>query len=169
MSPGKIVALIFAGIFGLSLLIVFLSALVNPQRDTKSVAKQSNSISATSSPTVNKSSPDYQSGFKKGMQMGKDIAKTPGGMPLPVGIRGMANIQIQEANAVDENAWRSGFEDGFRKGFESIRGASTRKDKDYEQLSWSNAKPNVKLYGYDEKHEATIVSVNGRVSEFMLR
>jgi hypothetical protein len=159
MSPGKIVALVFAGIFGLSVLIAILSAVANTQRDSRSATNQSNST-ASPTPIANKNSPDYQAGYKKGFQEGKSWARdTEGGMPYPVGIRVMAQNQAKGSKAKDVDSWQSGWENGFTDGFRSIK-PSKIKQEDYEQLSWSNAKPNVKLYDNEGNYKAMIISAD---------
>jgi hypothetical protein len=157
-SPAvKVVACVFGGVFALALIGGLLGS---SQRTNSATAQSGNTTPAPPQPTPNPNSADYKSGFNKGVQMGKAIARTPGGMPLPAGIRGMANIQIESAKPANEATWRSGFETGFRKGWESIRGTFKRREEDWEQLSWSNARPGVKLYDYDGKHDVTIIGVD---------
>jgi len=158
----KVAACVFGGLFVVGLI----GGLLTRKPETTSATGRSNNSrsSSTSSltspkPIPDTNSPDFQAGYKKAFQEGKAWAKKGWEMPLPIGVAGMAHNRADDVKPTDRTAWMQGFEDGFRKGFTSIK-KITRKDENYEQLSWSNAKLRVKLYGYDEKHDVTIVGVN---------
>lgn len=70
----------------------------------------------------------------------------------------MATTRAADIKTNKPEAWKHGFQKGFHDGYASIR-PITRKDEDYDQLSWSNAQSGVKLYNYSEQQEGTIVSV----------
>lgn len=117
------------------------------------------SATVTSQPsmaaTATASSNDYASGYARGQSEGIDHAKSGAGMPIPLGMNWMADMQLQRATPADAETWKRGFKDGFEAGFKSVT-AFHRDESEWEQLSWQNARPGVRLYDYGGKHEATI-------------
>lgn len=101
---------------------------------------------------------DYAAGYERGKSEGVDHAKSGAGMPIPLGMNWMADMQAQAARPSDVDAWKRGFNDGFGAGFKSIK-SFDRDDSRWEQLAWHNARPGVRLYDYGGDHEATIQRV----------
>jgi hypothetical protein len=127
---------------------------MNPLSTT--AQNDSPAVGIANSPTIDREfKADYDAGKKKGLQEGTNWAKKGWEVPSPIGISAMATTRVADIKPIKPEAWRHGFEMGFRAGYTSIR-PITRKDDDYDQLSWSNAQAGVKLYDYNEKHEAPL-------------
>ncbi len=107
------------------------------------------------------SSSDYRAGYAKGLELGKNHARSGSGMPYDFAITAMAKIWSEKGKPNDPTEYQNGFESGFRDGFTSIK-PSKRKAENYEALSWQNALPGTKLYDNEGTHEVTIVSVDKR-------
>lgn len=130
------------------------NAMVNDKVEIKGATPSSTITAQTQTPSTN--SPAYKAGQQKGFQEGKSWAKKNWEVPMPIAIKGMAVNRADDAKTENKLAYQAGFESGFNKGFTSIK-KITRRDGNYEPLSWSNAKAGVKLYNYWEEHEVTIV------------
>ena len=74
----------------------------------------------------------------------------------------MADGWAEKEAKTNDNAWKSGWIDGFKNGLASARGGkrSLEENPNYEKLSLENATVGTKLYNNTEKHEATIVTVD---------
>jgi hypothetical protein len=161
-SPIKIGACVIGGLVVLSWIGALLSISSKPNGATPlSHTPQSSStpLSVPPDSTSKMNSTAYKTGYQKGFQEGKAWARKNWEIPMPIGIKGMAINRADDAKTDDKLAYQAGFESGFPKGFTSIKKV-TRKDEDYEPLSWSNAKIGVKLYNYWEEHEVTIVGID---------
>jgi hypothetical protein len=115
--------------------------------------------SATTAPSPSSNTAEYDAGFVRGKSEGADHARSGAGMPLPVGMNWIADMQAQAAHPANVDAWEEEFKAGFKTGFTSVK-SFNRNDADWEQLSWQNAHRGVKLYNYGGKHEATIRKVD---------
>ncbi len=99
-------------------------------------------------------------GYKEGKSWGRDGGVE--GQPQEFAIKHMANGWAEQKGKADEDAWKSGWIAGFKRGFASARGGkrSLEESPDYENLSLDNARVGAKLYNNSEKHVATIVTVD---------
>lgn len=136
------------GILGLAIL----SAIVDPDRkptNSETPRREQRSFSSA----------DYAAGYARGRSEGVDHAKSGAGMPMPLGMNWMADMHVKSANPSDAESWKRGFKEGFSAGFTTVT-PFNRDESEWEQLSWDNARSGVRLYNYNEKHEATIQTVD---------
>lgn len=124
-------------------------------------------ISPLAKPTPQRSSPDFESGVLAGEAQGKERASQERGRPYPEGIQLMAQQRVEAAKPGDQKQWLKGFEMGFTRGWNSIRGS--RNAEAYTQLAWETAKMGVRLYDIDEKHRATLVYPDRAAGEILVR
>lgn len=111
-------------------------------------------------PAVTKSSKEGADiGYREGKSWGRDGGN---GLPQEFVLKHMANGWADQKGKSNDDAWKSGWIDGFKNGFASTRGGkrSLEENPNYEKLSLENAKVGTKLYNNTEKHEATIVTVD---------
>lgn len=104
-------------------------------------------------------SPDYKSGYKKGFTIGKDHAKGGAGMPYDIALNMMAEGFAKNTKSEKPLYYENGFKAGFKDGFTSIKPYKWD-SRNYENLSWENAKVGVRLYDNNGKHIVTIVSID---------
>ena len=115
-----------------------------------------------------KADDDFRKGDTAGELVGKEWASQPdGGRPMPAGVRAIARTQSEKAKPSNEKQWQSGFEKGFTRGWDSVRGS--RNEADYVLLSWKTAQPGVKMYDYNEDHIATVISAAQLTGQIIVR
>lgn len=98
-------------------------------------------------------------GYKEGKSWGRDGRN---GLPQEFALKIMANGWAEQKGKANDDAWKSGWIEGFKNGFASTRGGkrSLEENPNYEKLSLENARVGAKLYNNTEKNEATIVTVD---------
>jgi len=151
------------GVVFVILMIALIGGLLNqstlpPKTTAKSDAPDAPTSNAQS-PVDNEYKTNYDAGHNKGMHEGINWAKKGWEIPAPIGISAMSTSRADDVKTSRPDVWKLGFQKGFRDGYTSIR-PIIRKDKDYDQLSWSNAKVGVRLYNYAEQQEGTLVGVH---------
>lgn len=158
-SKSRIVAFALGGLFLFALIGILISRGSKPRSaSAKTDPANSGTLNSQSRAIDTEYITNYQAGNTKGLQEGTNWAKKGWAIPLPLGISAMATTRVVDLKTSKPEAWKHGFEKGFHDGYAYIR-PITRKDEDYDQLSWSNAQSGVKLYNYSEQQEGTIVSV----------
>ena len=149
------------GLIGFLVVAGLIGSIALPKPNTIQNQTSSSPTNLVSESKIDVKSPEYQEGSQKGFQEGKSWAKEvigSNGMPYPAAIKGMAASLAENSKSKDKVAWQSGWEDGFVKGYRSIKPSKIKTD-DFEPLSWNNAKPNVKLYNNEGNLKVTIVAV----------
>ena len=166
-------------------LVVRTGSNISPATDTTSqptsVVAPSTAGSTSSAPTAflspstssgssenPRASSDYQTGHARGQTEGADHARSGAGMPIPLGMNWMADLQAEAVHPANVEQFKLGFKEGFEAGFKSVKNFD-RDPRQWEQLAWSNAKADVRLYDYDGTHEATIVNVDPRAGIIVVR
>ena len=157
-SKSIIIALLIGGLFLFALIGNMINGGINAHNASAKMDSTKAGTGDSPSQTIDKEyESNYQAGNSKGRQEGANWAKKGWEIPLPLGVSAMAATRAADIKTSKPEAWKQGFEKGFHDGYTSIR-PITRKEQDYDQLSWSNAQPGVKLYNYSERQEGTIVS-----------
>ncbi len=172
LQPFSVTDKIKLGLLGLLVFLVLTLIVVVPIMSDDNTNRQANNNNrvetrpspALPSPTTlatDSSSPDYQDGFKRGLREGNGWVKQfkGGTTPPPALITAVGQTQAEKLKPKNPVLWQSGWEDGFAKGYTSAKWAGRQQDE-YEQLSWGNAKPKVKLYDDNGKLRMTVVSVD---------
>jgi len=139
-------------------LIIFVFSIVFsflvPKEDRASAPDETSTTPAAQTPPATEH-PDYLNGVSLGETVAKEFAETGGGRPYPKGIELMARARLNQAKPGNEKEWLRGFEVGFTRGWDSVRGA--RNTEAYTALTWETAKTGTRVYDNNEKHVATIV------------
>jgi hypothetical protein len=169
-GPQKIGLVILALVVG----VIFVAALIQgpPDRNSgsngnnakNSIIAETTTMGTQPSPTpslLDSNSSDYQDGYKRGLKEGTGWVKQfkGGTTPPPALITAVGQTQAEKLRPKDPVLWQKGWEDGFGKGYASAKWEGRQQDE-YERLTWSNAKPGVKLYDDNGKHRMTVVSVD---------
>lgn len=172
LQPFSVTDKMKLGLLGLLVFLVLTLIVVVPllsDHNTNRHANNNNRVESGPSPAlpspttlaIDSSSPDYQDGFKRGLREGNGWVKQfkGGTTPPPALITAVGQTQAEKLKPKNAVLWQSGWEDGFAKGYTSAKWAGRQQDE-YEQLSWGNAKPKVKLYDDNGKLRMTVVSVD---------
>jgi len=154
--------IIFVGLgVGIMGVFIFALALNSPSRSNVATNLKQQNVS-NKQPAADPAS--YKEGSNVGYKEGRSWGRDKGieGLPQEFAIQHMAGGWAAKKGKAADEAWKSGWVDGFKNGFAAARGGkrSLEENPNYENLSLENAKVGSKLYNNSEKHVATIVTID---------